>query len=400
MSDGFARRGVASLDGRRFEPYDSTDDREFDRTRGVALDLIERLIAVAPSVRADLLQRVNEHLEAQTTKEGLYNGISPPRQDMGNQWDAEFARVNAQAVGVGAVHLELGAWSAFPDQRRDDIVAADGLSEFVRLDYDPRYALDVVGDAQRLPLKDASVDRIRADSVLEHLAYPHAVIEECFRVLRPGGWLHIVTPWVFTLHGHPSDFMRYSTAFYDLICSRAGFEHVSADSNAMSGLYYTLHNSAKTAVVKTAEPETTALRAIHLAVIALLGALVPFDSHFEDPQNWATSVQVLAVKPGRFVPSGRPAPDRRPFAVRSLELLACPACGGTLRRHAKTMRCRECKESYPVVRDVPLLVPMPYLSPLRRIARRMRHPRQSIHRMPMFPPPPRGYPDRATQTAR
>jgi uncharacterized protein YbaR (Trm112 family) len=395
MSGSFAQRGVASLDGRRFEPYRATDDREFDRTREAALELIDRLVAVAPSVRADLLRRVNEHLEEQTTKEGLYNGISPPRQDVGNEWDVEFARVNGQAVGVGAVHLELGAWSAFPDHRREEIVAADGLGEFVRLDYDPRYALDVVGDAQRLPLKDASVDRIRADSVLEHLAYPHAVIEECFRVLRPGGWLHIVTPWVFTLHGHPSDFMRYSTYFYDLICTRVGFARVLADSNAMSGLYYTLHNSAKTAVVKTAEPEASALRAIHLAVIALLGALVPFDSHFEDRQNWATSVQVLAVKPGPFVPSRRPAPDGRPFAMRSLDLLACPACRGALRRHANAMWCRECKERYPVVRDVPLLVQMPYLSPLRRIARRVRHPRQSIHRVPRFPLPPPGYPDRA-----
>ena len=38
-----------------------------------------------------------------------------------------------------------------------------------------------------LPLRSASVDAVVAASVLEYVAHPQAVLEECARVLRPGG---------------------------------------------------------------------------------------------------------------------------------------------------------------------------------------------------------------------
>ena len=46
-------------------------------------------------------------------------------------------------------------------------------------------------DVARLPLPDASVDRVLCYTVWPHLDDPAAVAVELWRVLRPGGWLHV-----------------------------------------------------------------------------------------------------------------------------------------------------------------------------------------------------------------
>jgi SAM-dependent methyltransferase len=57
-------------------------------------------------------------------------------------------------------------------------------------------AVDVVADVSRsLPFPDASVDRIFAVHILEHLIDFLPLVDECHRVLRPGGVLHVLSPW-------------------------------------------------------------------------------------------------------------------------------------------------------------------------------------------------------------
>lgn len=55
---------------------------------------------------------------------------------------------------------------------------------------------DVVGDALRLPLRSRAFDVLLGTDVLHHLARPGAFFAEGARVLRPGGRLAFVEPWV------------------------------------------------------------------------------------------------------------------------------------------------------------------------------------------------------------
>ncbi len=48
--------------------------------------------------------------------------------------------------------------------------------------------------AERLPFADGDMDFVWIFDVLEHVEAPEAVLEEIFRVLRPGGGFHIVLP--------------------------------------------------------------------------------------------------------------------------------------------------------------------------------------------------------------
>ncbi|MFH8617818.1 methyltransferase domain-containing protein [Streptomyces sp. NPDC017979] len=52
----------------------------------------------------------------------------------------------------------------------------------------------LLGDVHRLPLADASVDRVRTDRVLQHVTDPAQVLAEARRVLRPGGRLVMAEP--------------------------------------------------------------------------------------------------------------------------------------------------------------------------------------------------------------
>ena len=69
--------------------------------------------------------------------------------------------------------------------------------------HDRGAALDCVwvaaGDAHALPLRAASVDRVRFDRVLQHLAEPARALAEARRVLRPGGVLGMAEPDWYTL---------------------------------------------------------------------------------------------------------------------------------------------------------------------------------------------------------
>ncbi|SHE93155.1 methyltransferase domain-containing protein [Streptoalloteichus hindustanus] len=57
-------------------------------------------------------------------------------------------------------------------------------------------AVDVLADlSDGLPFADGSVDRVFTVHVLEHLVDFLPLVDECHRVLRPGGVLHVLAPW-------------------------------------------------------------------------------------------------------------------------------------------------------------------------------------------------------------
>lgn len=70
--------------------------------------------------------------------------------------------------------------------------------------------VDIVSDIGRLPFQDDSVDLVMSVSVLEHVPDPQGVIEEIFRVLRPGGLVYTDVPFVVGYHASPRDFNRWT----------------------------------------------------------------------------------------------------------------------------------------------------------------------------------------------
>lgn len=72
-------------------------------------------------------------------------------------------------------------------------------STWVGVDIDPAYGAIIVNfnvNFTGLPLPSNSVGAIYASHVFEHIAIPvfPSVMRECYRVLKPGGWMRVITP--------------------------------------------------------------------------------------------------------------------------------------------------------------------------------------------------------------
>jgi SAM-dependent methyltransferase len=65
---------------------------------------------------------------------------------------------------------------------------------------------DVLGAAERLPFADASFDAVLSLNVLEHVRDPFRAAREMMRVLKPGGEVMAVAPFLQPLHGYPNHY--------------------------------------------------------------------------------------------------------------------------------------------------------------------------------------------------
>ena len=74
--------------------------------------------------------------------------------------------------------------------------------------------VDLIADAHRLPFPDQSLDGVHANATLEHVEDPRAVAREIHRVLKPGGQVFTIHPFLHPYHAHPRDYHRFS---YDTI---------------------------------------------------------------------------------------------------------------------------------------------------------------------------------------
>ncbi|ATE73105.1 methyltransferase type 11 [Lysobacter capsici] len=73
------------------------------------------------------------------------------------------------------------------------------------VDYD---STDVLAAAERLPFADATFDAVMSMNVLEHVKDPFRAASELVRVLKPGGELMCVAPFLQPLHGYPHHYFN------------------------------------------------------------------------------------------------------------------------------------------------------------------------------------------------
>ena len=103
---------------------------------------------------------------------------------------------------VGRLAGVYGVWGRVRVGGRDPVVVdlgCGGQKQYptnLGLDIFPAPGVDAVADLSGpLPLADGSVDVIFTVHILEHLIDFLPLLDECHRVLRPGGVLHVMSPW-------------------------------------------------------------------------------------------------------------------------------------------------------------------------------------------------------------
>lgn len=103
-----------------------------------------------------------------------------------------------------AVNAPLGRWNLYIGGARQRV------SGYVNLDLFAMPGVDVQADAHLLPFAANQFTRVECDAVLEHVRDPAQVVREIERVLAPGGWAHLVTPFCHPFHEYPKDYRRFT----------------------------------------------------------------------------------------------------------------------------------------------------------------------------------------------
>ena len=103
--------------------------------------------------------------------------------------------------------------------------------EYVGMDSHSREGVDVVGDVHAIPFGNESFDSVMCTSVLEHVKDMDRVMNEMWRVLKPGGKILITIPFIHHYHKDPEDYQRLSHVGLSTLLEKTGFVDVSTHIN-------------------------------------------------------------------------------------------------------------------------------------------------------------------------
>jgi SAM-dependent methyltransferase len=106
--------------------------------------------------------------------------------------------LNRFLSSVNGLVVNIGSGNS---PRQDKVVNVD------MIDYEN---VDIVCDIHDLPFKDNSIDAVMSLAVLEHVREPAVVLKEVHRVLKPGGRVFSVIPFMQPFHASPHDYQRYT----------------------------------------------------------------------------------------------------------------------------------------------------------------------------------------------
>lgn len=130
------------------------------------------------------------HIDCLTDALRTQYAIVPTDNVSEHDYDHEALRIIE--ANPGGLVLDCGA-----GQRS---VYYDNVVNYEIVPYD---TTDVLGVAEQLPFRDHSFDAVICLNVLEHVKDPFQVSRELMRVLKPGGELMAVAPFLQPLHGYP-----------------------------------------------------------------------------------------------------------------------------------------------------------------------------------------------------
>jgi malonyl-CoA O-methyltransferase len=130
---------------------------------------------------------------------GTYESASRLQRFMGNTMLQKFQARESEQFHSTALDLGCGTgWFTrkFADLKGIGVLAgvdlSSGMLEQAR-ENGPEGINWVVGDAEQLPLPDDSVDLIFSNLMIQWCDDPRAVLQECQRILHPGGFLMVST---------------------------------------------------------------------------------------------------------------------------------------------------------------------------------------------------------------
>lgn len=115
---------------------------------------------------------------------------------------------------------------------------------------------------RRPPIR-CSYDVVLCTQVLEHWDNPQRIVNECHRVLLPGGTLIVTVPSVYPVHGYPADNWRFMPDGLRYLLRASSELEVLGELDVAASLASVI---AITGTCSLAEWERSALRSTHCGI--------------------------------------------------------------------------------------------------------------------------------------
>lgn len=157
---------------------------------------------------------------------------------------ARFAQKAANSLLDGSRVLDAGAGES---PYRDIFIRSQYESTDL-CTIDKKYGkMSFISDIKRMPVRDDCYDLVFCSQTLEHVNEPQLVINEFWRVLKPGGKLWLTTPLFFAEHEVPHDYFRYTKFGLLHLAQNTGFtvETIEWLEGYFGTLAYQLREAAK-----------------------------------------------------------------------------------------------------------------------------------------------------------
>jgi len=134
---------------------------------------------------------------------------------------AKYKLLPVDVVDVGSLDVNGTYKDLFPDCQYTGVDVTSG----------PNVDLLMPNEFE-IPLYNSTAGLVVCGSCLEHCRNPHRLVEEIFRVLRPGGWALLNAPMHWREHRYPLDCFRILPDGMAAMLELAGFNVVEAYAKA------------------------------------------------------------------------------------------------------------------------------------------------------------------------
>ncbi|MEP6596861.1 MAG: class I SAM-dependent methyltransferase [Ginsengibacter sp.] len=91
--------------------------------------------------------------------------------------------------------------------------------------------VDILCEANNIPLPNNSFDTAFSTQTIEHVEDHQGLVNEAYRLIKPGGFFIVSGPMYWHLHEEPYDFFRFTKYGFKYIFEKAGFEMVEINPN-------------------------------------------------------------------------------------------------------------------------------------------------------------------------
>ncbi|MDQ4133712.1 MAG: class I SAM-dependent methyltransferase [Actinomycetota bacterium] len=156
---------------------------------------------------------------------------------------------------------------------------------------------DLLGVAERVPIRDGSIDIVLSTQHLEHADDPGTVLDEARRVLAPGGLLLLSTHGVWVHHPDPHDYWRWTEEGLRRLMEAHGFavervhrqgELFTASLLLASYPFAGIQRSKRPMARRAAGTMIAAFNGLALALDAMAGRVLP--------RHYASAGYLVAAK--------------------------------------------------------------------------------------------------------